>query len=245
MIPSDFLVLIPAAGYGVRVGRPESKEMLKRPGSHVLGFSGASFSGSPLIEEPIRRAWDAGAAVLVITREEKKSLIRYLEDLKAESPGRELQVQLVPPTKDWPDTLLASAPYWRKWNCVVLPDTEYEPRDMLSHISNLALSNFNLSDFNLSDFNLIVAQHQVQNLSTWGVIQLANDSVRLCEKPQSTAGLSHSDFAWGLYAFKKELGEKLLRLQSESSQDHQWKELKGVKAKELRLKSFMDLGRGD
>lgn len=206
-------MLIPAAGYGRRVGSPPAKELMAGP------------SGEPMILNALkaaaRRCWPA----LVITRDDKLELIRFLQSL--DSREYNVAVQTIGPSRDWPDTLLQSQPRWRAKNLVVLPDTEWAPESALDDL-NFAL--------NVSD--VAFGSHCVKSQKTWGVLQAEGETLSLCEKPQISTGVS----AWGLYGFRRDAGPSLLKAQSESTQDHRWRVLK-LQATEIRLSTFRDLTR--
>ena len=87
-------IIIPAAGFGTRVGSPEAKEML------ILQDQ------QPLIDFAIQLAKENQAVAHVITRKEKKSLIAHLQNQTA------VNIQLIEPSKEWPDTILKSKDFW-------------------------------------------------------------------------------------------------------------------------------------
>ncbi len=208
------LVIIPAAGFGRRVGSPEAKELFLRPdGTRLidLGLQCAS-----------ERAWPAH----VITRTEKTSLVRYLK----QSPNT--TVQLIGATYDWPETILQSEPFWHEWNLVFLPDMDFKPRKILEEFA------FEMS---VGDVDVITANHLVEDASHWGLLW-----------PDSATGLtvgekvpiekSEKRQAWGLYAFKKSAGRKLLEAQLDSCRDHRLRQLP-IRSKALKLSAYLDLTR--
>lgn len=210
------LVLIPAAGFGVRAGRPEAKEMLERR------------AGEPLINWPLQLAQDRGWSAHVITRREKKSLINHIEDLRARSAA-EIHIQLVEPTRDWPQTLLQSEPYWHNWNLVLLPDVEFYPVEVLD----------TLAAHMSPQWDVLWAEHLQSNLSSWGTFERkSDDQVALCEKPKP----KRSGWAWGVYAFHRSVGKMILETQCRSTVDHIRRNLQ-LKGKGFRLETFVDLTR--
>ena len=223
---SDFLrplVIVPAAGFGRRVGSPESKEMLLRE------------DGSYLIDFALDWARENECRCLVLTRKEKKNLIDYLN---AKSKQQDLQISIVSETRDWPETLLLSAPYWQKWNLVFLPDMSFEPRSALK--DGLTLFKQNQSQVE-NEPDLIVWSHEISEArSSWGyILSEGPHKLHLAEKPKQ----DRRGRAWGLYAFQSTIGLDLLRAQAASNRDHEWKML-ALKCKEVFLESFRDLTRG-
>ena len=57
-------VVIPAAGFGSRMGNPVAKEMLTNPGT-----------GLKFVNLSLQQAKNMGAKIILITRKEKKELI--------------------------------------------------------------------------------------------------------------------------------------------------------------------------
>src|SRR4051812_48128743 len=104
-------VLIPAAGFGKRMGLPEAKEMLIGP------------EGTPLIEWSLSFCNKNGLKPLVISRPEKNSLNDYLRRIGVDT-------LLIEPSGEWPDTLLKSEELWAEKNLVLLPDTRFSPLEM-------------------------------------------------------------------------------------------------------------------
>lgn len=186
------LVLIPAAGFGVRVGSPEAKELLLGPG------------GRPLIDAALNQAKARGWPVHVITRGEKSSLIAYLESFK----GVSIRVQVIEPSREWPDTVLKSEDYWHEKNLLCLPDTIYSPESIWDRLVS-------------SSADLAAGVFGPQDFAPWGVMrQAASGYLEICEKPRDfREGMK----AWGLMCFKKQSGRSLLTAQLESTFDHGWR----------------------
>lgn len=216
--PGARLIIIPAAGFGTRMGAPEAKEMLPRPaGSHL--------SGEPLIAWSLRLAKLTGARVHVITRPEKKSLIDYIHTQADDS----ISLQMVGATKEWPETLLLSEPYWQKSNIILLPDVDFSPDTIVEDL-------FCKMESNESD--LVFATIAKNGYRTWGVVDQASNSH--CEKPLVATA---SACAWGVFGFQKEFGKAILQQMLESTFDHHWWKLPG-RASFLSLERFEDLTRG-
>lgn len=210
-LPTDEvpLILIPAAGYGTRVGRPAAKELL-------VGSDGRAMILGPLeISQTLK--WPA----LVITREDKRELIEFIESL-----GRvDVQIQRIQATQDWPETILRSQDHWRKRNFVLLPDTEWEPLSILNQM------------FKAKE-DVVIATHEVEDLGTWGVMKKVANGLAICEKPKDLG----PGRAWGVFGFTRDAGASLLEAQSLSTVDHEWR-LLNLSAQEFLLRQFRDLTR--
>jgi len=216
------LVILPCAGFGRRVGAPNSKELLPLR------------QGRPLIEEPLDLAHQLGWWALVLTRPEKTTLVKYLQ-VEAKSG---VDTLIVPETREWPETMLLSQAKWADWNLLVLPDTDYDPKDIW-------LRMFRLID---SQTSLVVANHQVLDRSTWGAHDIgasidagSQGSVRLSEKALAGPGS-----AWGLILFRKDIGAALFEgfiASRESGQPVSCPEIKKSAVKATALSGFRDLTR--
>jgi dTDP-glucose pyrophosphorylase len=212
------LVLIPAAGFGTRVGSPPAKELFKSP------------NGSPLIAFGLDQARRRGWPVHVITRKEKTELIQYLQAYR-EKWSLELEIQLIEPSREWPDTLLKSEPYWREKNLLCLPDTIFEPIEIWDRLV-------------ATETDMAAATFKVDDFSKWGVFRFHENcnEISICEKPRQDSTVS-SDTAWGILCWNEASGRKLLSAQLESSQDHAWKKL-GLSLQCFELQRFEDVTRG-
>lgn len=183
--------------------------------------------GQPMIDFALNLARERNWPIHVLTRTEKSNLIDYLNHKKA--LGFRIEIQIVPPTPDWPHTLLRSQPFWRDENLVVLPDTVFAPVGMIDQMA-LALK---------QSHQVCWAAHHVTDQSTWGVIEAVDlEHIRLCEKPSTPS----PGWSWGLFGFRKEAGETLLEAQSRSTIDHQW-QIVNLCGKGLNLTKFRDLTR--
>ena len=166
------LVLIPAAGYGVRVGSPPAKECLPHPHQPHKSF----------IEVAYDRIQSWGADPLLIVREDKAALIDKWRSLAPEG-----SYLLVPPTPDWVQTLLLSSPYWRASNLLLLPDVEWAPTAAPTQI---------LKALDQSFYQMAFLLHTVSHPKPWGIV---TSSQLAFEKPSFDIGQSFK--AWGLVGF--------------------------------------------
>lgn len=214
------MVLLPAAGLGTRVGSPPAKELLP------------DLQNRPLIDFALEQAFAREWPVHVITRAEKRSLLEHLATWQ--DRGLDVSIQLVELTKEWPETLLLSRPFWRENNLVVLPDTRYEPLDIWDEM-------LRVQQKMAAAVYAVCESQDFSNISSWGVIE--SDPFRLCEKPQHLLSKSENSYLiWGLMMFEKSAGEALLQAHLESTFDHQWKAL-AAEVHLVRLQSFIDLTR--
>ncbi|MGE0633508.1 MAG: hypothetical protein AB7O96_13935 [Pseudobdellovibrionaceae bacterium] len=210
----DILILIPAAGYGSRVGSPPAKELLLHPKTQ-----------KPFIVEALAKIPHPKSQVLVISRREKLGFNQFLQ--KYEIPT----LILDQPTKEWPDTLLKSEPHWREWNFILLPDTDYEPADSLLKLVEKSKQ---------TSAKALFAVFDVSDLSTWGAV--SQSARQICEKPQNKLPVDQWK-AWGLFAFHKSVGRELLEKMLESTLGHQIFDL-SFAFDLISLNSFDDLTRG-
>ena len=204
-------IIIPAAGFGTRVGSPEAKEML------ILKDQ------KPLIDFSLEIADQNHAVAHVVTRKEKKSLINYLADKQS------VQVQIIEPSREWPDTILKSKSFWGKYNILILPDTRFAPIHIVSELIQ-----------NLQEVDITVGYFTPDNFETWGAFDINSPFYRLIEKPKNISTINLK--AWGVIGFRKEIGEELFRLILESTLDHQIK-MTSFSFKAIPLDSFEDLTR--
>lgn len=194
-------VIIPCAGYGTRMGMDpnKSKELL------------LDDTGKPIIEWCLNLF--SRSQYLLIIREGKQDLIDYC--IK-----NGLLFIVVPPTKEWPDTILQSADYWDTRNLLLLPDTRFEPS-----------FNAKLVPYSLMHNKLVLGIHEVDNISKWGAVK----GNSLAEKPDD---ISPGE-AWGFIGFKEEVGRELF---SNFLAKGQWMSYNGIY--KIKLDSFKDITRG-
>jgi bifunctional N-acetylglucosamine-1-phosphate-uridyltransferase/glucosamine-1-phosphate-acetyltransferase GlmU-like protein len=225
----ETLFILPCAGYGRRMGSPISKELLLNPMSQKPYIEFA-LSGIQKLSMPKR--------ILVVTRAEKKDLIDYLKT-KSLDLALTIDIQLIEPSKEWPDTILQSEIHWLNKNVLVLPDTEFAPFEILEQL-----------DRDLDNHDLSLAVFKTSQLSTFGAIALEKNQYIHAEKPEvdlSTTNLLCKDAwntarAWGLIAFRKCHGKTVFSQMLASTFDHQWRRLPGdVRLHELTR--FEDLTR--
>lgn len=186
--------------------------------------------GRPLIDFALEQALKRNWPVHIITREEKQPLIQHLQAWKCR--GLQISWQFVSATKEWPETLLLSKPFWQERNLVVLPDTRYLPLDIWDQMQTQ-------QDVGVDVTYAVMESDDLKSASSWGVLRF--EPFSLCEKPREV--LPPRYFFWGLMLFRKHVGQDLLEAHFESTFDHQWKALQ-VKATQVRLIDFTDLTRG-
>ena len=149
-------VILPAAGFGRRVGSPPAKEMLPHPQT-----------GRPLIGEVLNRLLPWGWAVHVVTRREKTELRDFL------SRFPHVGVQTVNATLEWPDSVLSSKEAWADFNLLYLPDSEWTPVSLLPEMF-LALEHH----------EVVFAGFKVQNPESWGVVRFESQGITIADKPR-------------------------------------------------------------
>lgn len=218
------LLILPAAGYGTRVGSPESKELLPHPKT-----------GQPLIEKSLEIAVQNKWDVHVVTRKEKQSLIDFLRKY-AQEKKININIQVVEKTKEWPDTILKSQGFWQEKNLFLLPDAEWDP--LMAPVALLDYLN-TLRSISLGVFC-------PNSLTTWGAVQTVKsvegeDKIFFCEKPSCVD--SELAKAWGMIAFTKSVGLELFEVLLASTFDHQWRQGPHARYSFINLSSFHDLTR--
>lgn len=170
--------IIPAAGYGTRMGmKPnESKEMLydRKTCMHIIDYS-------------INLCRLYGVQPLVILRKEKMDLYYYCEDELG------VNTMMIEPSGEWPDTVLASESRWDEYNILILPDTRFEPTNVIQLIKN-DLENGAMSS---------IALHSVTDSCKWCIVK----DYDLIEKPT----LHENAWAMGLIGFHKSEGSRLFK----------------------------------
>lgn len=206
-------VIIPCAGFGTRVGSPIAKELLP-----------SKINNNPLIyfiiNEAVKRNWN----IHIITRKEKTPLIEYVNQFP------NLVVQIVEPTKEWPQSILESREYWDEHNLLVLPDTYFSPINVLDDLASL-----------LCCYESLYAVIEKDNYSSWGVVDTSSKDLKLIEKPTSEM-IRETHRAWGIIGFHRDAGVEIFKAHLDSTFDHQEKYL-SIKAKYLPLNQFEDLTR--
>lgn len=215
----EITLLIPAAGYGTRVGSPPSKELL------------LDEQQDPLIDFSLRLARKRGWRVHVITRVDKTQLVQYLEAKWRPQFEHELSVQLILSSSEWPDTLLQSEPYWTQENLIVLPDTVFGPESILDEMAKRLA---------FGKCDLVYAGTCQESLIQWGVVQLNDQKtkVTIFEK----CSTDQKGWAWGVMGFDKVVGVEVLKAHLKSTLTRTPVDLV-VRAELINLGRFQDLTR--
>lgn len=210
MEKNKMLAIIPASGLGTRMNlKPyQAKEMLSDP----------SNGDKPLIQWSL----DLVQNPLVVSREDKEPLNQYCENNK-------IELLTVKETKEWPDTVLETISFWDDKNVLILPDTRFQPTDILEQIEKQLETN-----------DLVFAIHEVDDVRNWGKVLLDPFS----KKPIQTQEKAGIEFklegnAWGLIGFKKHVGEALFQAYS----DRKIFNLTKLKVSVIYLTSFKDICR--
>jgi dTDP-glucose pyrophosphorylase len=207
---STTTLILPAAGWGQRVHaltQGASKELLPDPQS-----------GEPLIQKFLNFANEQNWSCLVLTRKEKTDLRSFLE-------GR-AQVEIVPDTKDWPETVLFAEPFFTQKNFLCLPDTQF------------ALDQLLKAEALLQTARLIYGSHWVRDPENWGIVTETKVSEK-CSFPSEALARSR---AWGFMAFRQEVGKSLLLAHQKSNLERKPIPLP-EKAQWIDLEEFSDLTR--
>jgi hypothetical protein len=207
-------MIIPAAGYGRRVGSPPAKEILFRAGTN-----------EPMIDGPINWGQERGLRVLVVTRRNKQVLIDHLTQ-----NHKSVNLSLIEDSNDWQSTILQIKSEWTQKNIIVLPDTEFSPLEVLDQMPAL-----------LDQFDVVTARHSVEDASQWGHVWSLNESsFVVAEKP--IFSINQTPTAWGLIGFRDEIGEDLLKSQWLSQENKEIREIQG-RLGFVELAGFRDLTR--
>lgn len=213
----SYCVILPAAGFGTRMGSPESKEMLF-----------AEDESFPMIQHALDLLAEENCRIVLPTRKEKKSLIDFVTK---HSPH--VIIQIIEKSKEWPDTILQTHPYWLDKNLLILPDTRWSPENEILKLPSLLDSHH----FAFSTFTSSVPE-------TWGVFR--DQPWAVCDKPpHSVLNENKSNtFCWGHIAFQKELGQPLFSNILKSHHSKSFESLpNSTSAGFIRLDSFCDLTR--
>lgn len=148
------LVIIPAAGWGTRVGTPPAKELLAHP----------KYPQHSFLEQALAICKSMDADPLVVSRVSKSVLNNWL---KLNLPSSSFLI--IEHSTEWTDTLLQTAHLWRRKNILMLPDTHWQP---LAAINSLILA--------LDQNHLALLLHQVTDPQHWGMVSTHH----ILEKPQ-------------------------------------------------------------
>lgn len=205
---SNVKAIIPCAGFGTRVNmKPdESKEML------IL-----KNGTKPIIEYSLSLCKQYNLDPVVITREEKQDLIQYLE-----KNHPEVEIVIVEPKGEWPDTLLAAHKSWGSNNILILPDTRFSDSNViLDMVEGLELGN-----------RSVLALHYVDDIRKWGSVK----NYHVTEKSQT----KEDGLAWGLIAFTYLGGLEMFKALSKRNEPFCL-----TNAGFVYLDSFEDITRGE
>jgi dTDP-glucose pyrophosphorylase len=168
------LVLIPAAGFGTRVGSPPAKELLPHP----------QFPQKTFLDIALERINALNACPLVISREDKTTLNQNLL-------CRQISFLKIKSSTDWYDSIYQSRPWWQKKNLLLLPDTVFEPQNILEKLLSA-----------LETHELALSVFRVDDSSLWGGVNL-DQALTISEKKP------HYPYAWGHLAFHEKVGADL------------------------------------
>jgi choline kinase len=207
------VVLIPAAGFGRRVGSPPAKELLIHPVKNVA-----------LIEAAINFSYELDAIPVVISRTEKFELNQFCGELNKK---RKIELLPIEKSREWPESLLLAKDFWGQKNIVLLPDTLFSPEQIV-HRMFAALDESRYS----------FATHQVADPQNWGILDKRGEELWHCEKPT----MASQNLAWGVFGFRYEGGEQILQQMLNSTFDHEWRSL-GSDFRIESLDEFKDITR--
>lgn len=221
MEASKSLIIIPAAGFGTRMGmKPnQSKELLPDP-----------VNNEPIIEWHLEKLGKRD--VHIITRAEKQDLIDYIFE-----KGLSTSIQIIEPKGEWASTVLESQKVWNEDNILVLPDTRWTLNE-----GTLPEDIYPMIEKELETHDLVFAVHKVDDCRLWGKIQLDP----FTKKPLATVEKEDIAFkleglAWGLIGFKSKVGAELFQAYTEKGKWFRFP--KNWKVKIIELESFKDITR--
>lgn len=201
------LAIIPCCGFGTRMNmRPDqSKELLINPTTN-----------KPLIQYWLDICKDNDLEPLLLIRPEKTDLIEFCKQ-------NSLRYVVMPPGKEWADTIYRSHEHWSDKNIVFLPDTNITPVEAVGElVTSLKVS------------PMVMGVFPVDDSTKWCVLSTSrNGDVFLAEKQK----VKDSFVAVGVWAFEKEYGIKMFKDLSDSNYHF------NVKTLTVPLESFVDLTR--
>lgn len=221
-------IIIPAAGYGVRMGKVPAKELLPHPKTL-----------RPFIVEAIEKHKNLESPFHIISRNDKTELNHFLYQIQKEKNDISMDVQLIDPSREWPETILRSEPHWFDWNLLLLPDADYTPLVTESVLCDLLHMDEREASFHNHAYFFVF---NTMTPSLWSLVDISPWSFDIVEKP-SKGKVRISAKAWGLILFHRKVGKALFTALLESSVDHQWKFV-NFTAKTIPLNNFEDLTRG-
>lgn len=168
--------IIPCAGFGTRMGMEttQSKELLLDPSTN-----------DPLLKYHLNICKNYDLKPVIVTRKEKTDLIHYCA-------VEGLECLVIDAKREWPYTVFMSYPKWGDNNIMLLPDSKFEPHNIINNIKeDLYLG---------SDISLAV--HPVSNPDKWCVV----NNYKLVEKSKELTGFH---YAFGIIGFKRSTGLSL------------------------------------
>jgi dTDP-glucose pyrophosphorylase len=207
------LAIIPAAGFGSRVGSPPAKELLLHP------------NGQRFIDHTIDLAYKLNTQVLVISRKDKHALNEYL--IEKQKHDKRLSLLLIDQTPEWTWSVQLASPYFHQKNILLLPDSDWGTFDVGKDL----LKSLDSSEISVGVF-------QVENPKVWGMIEVKENSLFMGEKPLKT----ESHLAWGLISFQGSFGKIFWEKYKTTSQQHHMIPI-STHFKILKLQWFRDLSR--
>lgn len=206
-------VIIPAAGFGKRVGTPKSKELLY--------YKDDSF---PLIQWCLNLCKKYELKPIVISRKDKIDLNEFLV-------SRNIETCLIDKSEEWTHSVELSQDYWGPKNILILPDSRFKPEDILLQIQT-----------RLSYSNLVFGVFDIAQPQEWGVLSKKDERYLISEKPRTVQSYD-SSVAWGIIGFQKEAGAKLFSSLRKSSKDHLFYPIESQGVECFRLHSYEDVTR--
>ncbi len=215
---NSLTVILPAAGLGTRMGSPNAKEIMINPRYEI-----------PYIQFAIESVSDILCRIIVVTRAEKTQLVDWVTLYKTKNPSLNMELFFIQKTTEWPDTVLQAKPVWSKYNIVLLPDTDWKPKNQIRQVwEQLSVTEAVYSVFST-------------NQTKWGFVKINTTDFELVEKPsQIFSGFK----AWGHIGFRDSIGSSLLTAHLKSTFDHEVKKL-DFQASTLDLEEFFDRTRGE
>ena len=183
------LIVIPAAGFGTRMGLSptQSKELLQDPYN----------DNKPLIQWSLDLT--NGYNRVIVTREDKSDLIDYMYSEERLQDDKIFVSLITDVCKEWPNSVLHSEPHWEEKNILILPDTRFQPLDIVSKIEQELETN-----------DIVFACHKIEDCRQWGKVLLDP----FISKPLATIEKEGIEFkleglAWGIIGFRNNIGKEL------------------------------------
>jgi dTDP-glucose pyrophosphorylase len=168
--------IIPCAGFGTRMGMDpnKSKELLIDPTTN-----------RPMIEYHLDICKTYNLVPHIILRQEKVDLIEYCDN-------NNIMCSSVSHNREWPYTVFLSHGKWAYKNILLLPDSKFEPTNIVDNIVN---------DLRLGA-EVSLGVHEVQDPEKWCIVR----DYELIEKSKQVVG---KQWAFGVIGFTYGAGLKL------------------------------------